>query len=744
MRKNRGNKKKKLLGRFNRVMYLLLSVQMILISVLPMLPPVSAAEVEGEKVEAKKNDNGNSKSFVTTESTSSTQTQTFTIPGLKKLNGSTVNTGNVEVLSVVGEEVTVRLKDGVRSRQEQTGGTYTPESTQTESDTRTNTTGSFPVNITKNNITLSKDGSATSVQTGGSYDPGGTKSNWHGNGYGLLGYTHFEVGECGNYTGCINWQFRGNTPNNTVYFIDPDGYSGNLVIQKWYWSNYSSFFEELYKIPEVSLGQKTSFPNYGNYFAPYGTLTKPAKDTRTYNYTQKYKGTKIIPATDTRTYQDYYQYEVMFDYEGDTTPPTIGLTANPTALTNQDVTISADIKDVENTTLKTDEGTNSTHTQTFKIPHMKKMDKVTVDTGTVEVVSVDGGQVTVKMKDGVPIRREVTGGSYTPPDTRFVTNQSASYYNSGGYTGNLTAYQTSEVQEYVSHILSGYNVHVSSGWSGVITNFEFPETYRYNTGGVVGYIPISKIVSGNWYTFETNIYRQDVTVTYAGMATRLSATRYQGNVTKPATDTRTYTDTYQYAITFDYEKDVPVQKWAMGNHPVSYFSDSGNVFTGKSFKVMDSGTYTVFARDLVGNESVKLIAISNIDKVAPVITLTPNISLPTNKNIIVTANIADDSSISEKKWAVGSHDATYFASSGTTLGASFEVSENGTFTVYAKDAAGNISVQVIKITNIDRLAPVISLTASPTTLTATDVTITADIRDLDNELFKTPESTSIT
>lgn len=61
----------------------------------------------------------------TTESTSRTQTQTFTIPEMGKLNSVVSNTGNVEILSTSGYQVTVKFSNGVKTRTVQTGGKYT-------------------------------------------------------------------------------------------------------------------------------------------------------------------------------------------------------------------------------------------------------------------------------------------------------------------------------------------------------------------------------------------------------------------------------------------------------------------------------------------------------------------------------------------------------------------------------------------------------------------------------------------
>jgi|GEM_PF-3694239 len=56
--------------------------------------------------------------------------------------------------------------------------------------------------------------------------------------------------------------------------------------------------------------------------------------------------------------------------------------------------------------------------------------------------------------------------------------------------------------------------------------------------------------------------------------------------------------------------------------------------------------------------------------------------------------------IVDMKWAKGSHPLSYFLSGGTRLGEGFWVSENGIYTVYAIDKAGNASVKQVDIQNI--------------------------------------------
>ena|GEM_PF-4153988 len=55
---------------------------------------------------------------------------------------------------------------------------------------------------------------------------------------------------------------------------------------------------------------------------------------------------------------------------------------------------------------------------------------------------------------------------------------------------------------------------------------------------------------------------------------------------------------------------VSLVKWASGAQTKSYFINGGTVLTGNTFSVTANGTYTVYAKDAVGNDAVQTINIS--------------------------------------------------------------------------------------------------------------------------------------
>lgn len=57
---------------------------------------------------------------------------------------------------------------------------------------------------------------------------------------------------------------------------------------------------------------------------------------------------------------------------------------------------------------------------------------------------------------------------------------------------------------------------------------------------------------------------------------------------------------------------LTLKKWKKGSYDISYFQKGGNTFVGDTFEVSDNGVYTVYAKDIKGNETCERIEIINI------------------------------------------------------------------------------------------------------------------------------------
>jgi len=115
---------------------------------------------------------------------------------------------------------------------------------------------------------------------------------------------------------------------------------------------------------------------------------------------------------------------------------------------------------------------------------------------------------------------------------------------------------------------------------------------------------------------------------------------------------------------------------------VSVTINEGTV-NAESHTFTENGSFEFVATDAVGNVSKKTVTITNIDKVAPIITFGTYTKVPTYKDITVTA----------------------VSNEGTLNAASHTFTENGSFEFIATDAAGNVTSQTITITNIDKTLP---------------------------------------
>ena len=132
-----------------------------------------------------------------------------------------------------------------------------------------------------------------------------------------------------------------------------------------------------------------------------------------------------------------------------------------------------------------------------------------------------------------------------------------------------------------------------------------------------------------------------------------------------------------------------VQDGASYNTNQQLFFESGTVtLNGTPIStgtlVSAEGTYTVVA---VSDSGIRQTLIFTIDKTAPIITINPYVTSPTNQNVTVTASVNEGS---------------------LTL-ASQTLSENGTLEFFATDAAGNVATTSVTITNIDKVAPIITV-----------------------------------
>ncbi len=147
-----------------------------------------------------------------------------------------------------------------------------------------------------------------------------------------------------------------------------------------------------------------------------------------------------------------------------------------------------------------------------------------------------------------------------------------------------------------------------------------------------------------------------------------------------------------------------------------------------------NGTVYFRAVDVVGNETIVQYTVSNIDRTAPTITLTPSSTALTNLGISVRADFVDNVALASKMYKIND---------GAWENYVFDVDMTANGTVYFKgiDTAGNETFAQYVVDNIDKTLPTITdIIPSTTEFTNQNITMTAHFADnmaLASQQYKT-------
>lgn len=214
---------------------------------------------------------------------------------------------------------------------------------------------------------------------------------------------------------------------------------------------------------------------------------------------------------------------------------------------------------IRNITLTSNKLTNNEeYLQTFTIPNLKRILNITANTGSAEVSSVSGNQVTIRMKNGDPIiekigaseekrkyvedynqpyyedaegykgtlEKYVKEGEYKPKEVKYVSGWDSEYYEDAeGFTGKLEKYLASgdyiegdskEVTDYLTS--ETYRPLTRKQVTQTITSNEnsFPDTIEYEAGGFKGTLSkngkvIAKVIDGEYYPEERKTVEESLT-----------------------------------------------------------------------------------------------------------------------------------------------------------------------------------------------------------------------------------------
>lgn len=157
--------------------------------------------------------------------------------------------------------------------------------------------------------------------------------------------------------------------------------------------------------------------------------------------------------------------------------------------------------------------------------------------------------------------------------------------------------------------------------------------------------------------------------------------------------------------TTDWVKDkvtVTVNANDGGTGVAAYKLNNNAWQTANEFEITENGTYTVYAKDAVCNESAGTsFTVENIDKTGPEVTLAidPNTWTNSTVKIIATAN-DDESGLAEKAYKFDNGDWNDLSE--------FEVKDSEEHTVTVRDKVGNETTKKIKADKYDDVKPIIS------------------------------------
>jgi hypothetical protein len=369
----------------------------------------------------------------------------------------------------------------------------------------------------------------------------------------------------------------------------------------------------------------------------------------------------------------------------DKVAPIITIGAYSTEVTDQDITVTASVN----------EGTLNANSHTF------------TENGSFEFIATDSvgneSRTTVQITniDKTPVEPEVAPIISVEPYATTPTNQDVTVVVSTDIgTLNFTSHTFTE----------------NGTFEFVATDGGLSTTLTVTISNIDKTAPV--ITLGDYTTELTN---QDITVTATVNEGSLNAVShtFTGNDSFDfiATDDAGNTSTLAVVVN-NIDKVAPVI--TIGDYTtevtdqditVNATVNEGNL-NAVSHTFVENGSFEFIATDDAGNVTTQMVTISNIDKtvvetpVAPVITIAPYNTSLTNQDVTVTVT----------------------TDKGTLNEASYTFTQNGSFTFTATDGE-LVTNEIVTITNIDKIAPIITIGNYTTEVTNQDITVTATVNE---------------
>ena len=252
---------------------------------------------------------------------------------------------------------------------------------------------------------------------------------------------------------------------------------------------------------------------------------------------------------------------------------------------------------------------------------------------------------------------------------------------------DLTAqvsYSTTELtnQDVVVTIKANKQLQAINGWTLLSDKQTLTKTYTSNTTGTV----TIKDLAGNTATVTVKIANIDKTAPTAQVSYSITELTNQDVV-----------------VTIKANKQLQViDSWMLSTDKLSLTK----TYTSNA-------TENVTIKDIAGNTATVNVKINNIDKTAPTAQVSYSTTELTNQDVVVTIK-ANEQLQAINGWSLSTD----------KLSLTKTYAINTTEDITIKDLAGNIATVTIKISNIDKTAPIAQVSYSTTELTNQDVVVT--------------------
>ena len=378
---------------------------------------------------------------------------------------------------------------------------------------------------------------------------------------------------------------------------------------------------------------------------------------------------------------------------------TIKNTCNTTAtyeVNLEDILSSSDIKHMPNKYIKV-----SLNDSTPKVLNTYEEVKTTISNATSSFKLTSGSlkpeeeatyELKLWMDSETPAIDEVMSATF---ESKITVN--TSYIEEENLANDITIMATSQNEDY-SKENETFMINITStnkniieysfnnqNWTSVTPSKEVKFSYDFTEEK--SYTLYVKDEIGNVKTIEITPDKLDQTSPEINIETTNNQESY--NLTIRLTDEKSGVNSYQITTT----KEVPTN-WLTYTDTIEK-------------EIMENNTYYVWSKDKVGNINYKTIVVDKIDKISPTITLSNTLTEWGIKDTIQIHLTDDIIGLSGYQIMTSEKEPTDYISLDNSLeeNLTYDVTENGTYYVYAKDAYNHVSHKEITIDKIDNELP---------------------------------------